>query len=90
MKEDTKVYIIEYQNYHGEDFNEYYLNPETAFKELKVLMDEAKQNDEYECYGVGSFSFFDANYNSDSTYIALSETKLKNLFQDWEEENADD
>ena len=88
MEGNTKVYIIEYQNYHGEYYNEYYLNPETALKKLMVIMDEAKHEDEYECDSVGSFSFFDANYNSDSTYINLSETKLKNLFQDWEDKNA--
>ena len=90
MEGNTKVYIIEYQNYHGDYYNEYYINPEKALWKLTSLMEEARHKDEYECDGVGSFSFFDANYNSDSTYINLSETKLKNLFNDWEDKNADD
>ena len=82
MEENTKIYIIDYQNYHGEYFTEYYLHPENALKQLMMLMDEGKQQDEYKYEGLYSFSFFDANYNADSTYISLSESTLKNLFQD--------
>lgn len=85
MTENTKIYIIEYHNYHGEYFTEYYLNSETAFEKLVELIGEAKEKNEYECDGLCSFSFFDADYNSDSTFINLSEIKLKNLFQDWED-----
>ena len=82
MEENTKIYIINYENYHGEYFTEYYLHPENAFNRLLALMDEGKQQDEYKCDGLYSFSFFDSNYNADSTYIEMSEGTLKNLFQD--------
>ena len=82
MEENAKIYIIDYQNYHGEYFTEYYLHPENALKQLMMLMDEGKQQDEYKYEGLYSFSFFDANYNADSTYIEMSEGTLKNLFRD--------
>lgn len=82
MPENTKIYIIDYQNYHGQYFTEYYLNPANALRKLIELMDEGKQQDEYQYDGLYSFSFFDADYNADSTYIEMSESTLKNLFQD--------
>lgn len=82
MEENTKIYIIDYQNYHGEYFTEYYLHPENALKQLMWLMEEAKTFDEFECDSMYSFSYFNANVNSDSTYIEMSEGTLKNLFQD--------
>jgi len=82
MEENTKIYIIDYQNYHGEYFTEYYLHPENALKQLMMLMDEGKQQDEYKYEGLYSFSFFDANYNADSTYIEMYEGTLKRLFRD--------
>lgn len=82
MTENTKIYIINYQNYNGEYFTEYYLRPENALKQLMMLMEEAKTFDEFRCEGIYSFSYFNANVNSDSTYIEMSEGILKNLFQD--------
>ena len=82
MEENTKIYIIDYQNYHGEYFTEYYLHPENALKQLMMLMEEAKTFDEFECDSMYSFSYFNPNINSDSTYIEMSEGTLKNLFQD--------
>lgn len=84
MNESTKIYILECQNYHGEYFTEYYLSPENALCRLTKLRNEGKRQDEYECDGLYSFSFFDANYNADSTYISLSDGTVKDLFQDWE------
>lgn len=82
MEENTKIYIIDYQNYHGEYFTEYYLHPENALKQLMMLMEEAKTFDEFECDSMYSFSYFNPNINSDSTYIEMSESTLKNLFRD--------
>ena len=82
MEENTKIYIIDYQNYHGEYFTEYYLHPENALKQLMMLMEEAKTFDEFECDRMYSFSYFNPNINSDSTYIEMSEGTLKNMFQD--------
>lgn len=82
MEENTKIYIIDYQNYHGEYFTEYYLHPENALKQLMMLMEEAKTFDEFECDSMYSFSYFNPNINSDSTYIEMSEGTLKNMFQD--------
>ena len=91
MTGDTKIYILKYENYQGEYFTEYYLNPETAREQLRVLMNEARRESEYECNSIDYLSFFDADYNSDSTIITLSEIQLKNLFKDWEDNrNADD
>lgn len=82
MEENTKIYIIDYQNYHGEYFTEYYLHPENALKQLMRLVEEAKTFDEFECDSLYSFSYFNANINSESTCIEMSEVTLKNLFQD--------
>lgn len=82
MTENTKIYIIDYHNYHGNYFTEYYLHPENALKQLMRLMDEGKTFDEFKCDSIYSFSYFNADVNSDSTYIKMSEVVLKNLFQD--------
>jgi len=87
MTGNTKIYILDYQNYQGEYFTEYYLSLKAALEQLTALANEAKQKDEYKCNGIDYLSFFDADYNSDSTFIALSDGTVKNLFQDWKDEN---
>lgn len=82
MNENAKIYIIRYDNYYGETFSQYYLHPENALKKWAELVEEAKQYDEFEVDGLYSFSYFNANINSDSTYIELTEDILKNIFQD--------
>jgi hypothetical protein len=82
MTENTKIYIIKYINYHGDDFTEYYLHPENALNQLMRLMEEAKRFSEFECDSIYSFSYFNPNINSDSTCIEMSESVLKNLFAD--------
>lgn len=82
MTENMKIYIINYDNYYGETFTEYYRHPENALKKWAELVEEAKQYDEFEIYGIYSCSYFNANINSDSTCIEMSENILKNLFQD--------
>ena len=79
----TPVYAIVFNNYIGDDFNEYYLHLENALKRFNDLKEEAKMYKfpEYE-ENDNSFSYFNPNINEYSTYIDLLNLTVSSVFID--------
>ena len=75
------IYCINYDNYHGEDYIEYYRNENNAIKKLKELFEEGQTKEDF-VGNIKDFSYFDSNYNEYSTYIYYYETTLDKLFSD--------
>lgn len=84
MNLNTKVYTINLNNYHGDIYEEHYLNADKALHRFKELWEEGKTHTEFES-DENSFSFFDDNYNEYSTIISLYDSTIKDLFMDIEE-----
>lgn len=81
------IYRIEFNNYEGESFIALYHHEENAKARFEELRTEAKSKSEFESYDEDknyyySFSFFDADYNEDSTFITLTRCKYEELFED--------
>ena len=77
-----KYYVIEFNNYEGESFEERYRDESNAKARFYELWQEYKDYDEFDGTMFEEFSYFDANYNEYSTYITLSSYPMSELFCD--------
>lgn len=81
------IYRIELKNYEGEYSIELYHHKSNALKRFQELKNEAQQKDEFDYYyntlvEKGELSFFDPNYNENSTFITLTKCDYERLFED--------
>ena len=77
------IYMLNLNNYQGETTFELFHQKNNAEQRYNELIEENKDQDEFEYYNKGQgFSFFNPSYNEYSTFITLVKTTLDQLFED--------
>lgn len=72
-------WTIEVENFEDINSTFYFENYEIARKNFEVLCEKNKSQDEFVRHGEHRASWFDSNYNADSTYVALVENELPTI-----------
>lgn len=81
------IYRIEFENYQGEYFSEFYHHEENAKARFEELRAEAIKESEFDSWNdpkryYYGFSFFDHSYNEHATFITLTRYEYERLFED--------